>query len=211
MAKKRSNKRRLRALEQRLTTLEREHADVAKRTKKLAKRVEALRTRRPSSERVPSGRARSARCRSRSGGPGGPGGPNYFWRRPGGGPPWRKQFGPVVSLEVPLETDDPSAPCGPPSRPVCPRRSPPWATTATSSATAIRPSDRPPRPPATGGSRSPTTFSCFGAAATLRTCDNGGLTFPGDGAVATKHGRHQGADRRGRWSRGQEGTCPSLS
>ena len=28
----------------------------------------------------------------------------------GGGPPWRKQFGPVVSLEVPLETDDPSAP-----------------------------------------------------------------------------------------------------
>jgi hypothetical protein len=44
------------------------------------------------------------------GGPGGPGGPNFAWRRPGGGPPWRKQFGPVVSLEVPLETDDPSAP-----------------------------------------------------------------------------------------------------
>ena len=44
------------------------------------------------------------------GGSGGPGGPNFLWRRPDGGPPWRKQFGPVVSLEVPLETDDPSAP-----------------------------------------------------------------------------------------------------
>ena len=118
MAKKRSNKRRLRALEQRLTTLEREHADVAKRTKKLSKRVESLpdpkaifgkaASRRPD----PTRRRRLVRDavpRVR-GGPGGPGGPNFFWRRPGGGPPWRKQFGPVVSLEVPLETDDPSAP-----------------------------------------------------------------------------------------------------
>ena len=111
MAKKRSNKRRLRALEQRLTTLEREHADVAKRTKKLAKRVEAL----PDPMAI---FGKGAKKRGEKfempfpgpGGPGGPGGPNFFWRRPGGGPPWRKQFGPVVSLEVPLETDDPSAP-----------------------------------------------------------------------------------------------------
>ena len=42
MAKKRSTKKRLRALEQRLTALEREHADLAKRSKKLSKRVERL-------------------------------------------------------------------------------------------------------------------------------------------------------------------------
>jgi hypothetical protein len=109
MAKQGSTKKRLRAIEQRLLTLEREHADVTKRVKKLAKRVEA----------VPDPRAMFGKGGKRGfpkpfgmpfPGPGGPGGPDFFWRRPGGGPPWRKQFGPVVSLEVPLETDDPSAP-----------------------------------------------------------------------------------------------------
>jgi hypothetical protein len=96
MAKKRRTKKRLRALEHRLLTLEREHAAIAKRVKKLSKRAEALPDPKPFEMPFP--------------GPGGPGGPNFLWRRPGGGPPWRKQFGPVVSLEVPLETDDPSAP-----------------------------------------------------------------------------------------------------
>jgi len=116
MAKKRSTKQRLRALEQRLTTLEREHADLAKRTKKLEKRVERL----PDPKTVFRNRGfkqfempfPGPGGPGDPGGPGGgrgPGGPNFFWRRPGG-PPWRKQFGPVVSLEVPLETDDPSAP-----------------------------------------------------------------------------------------------------
>jgi len=104
MAKKRSNKKRLRALEHRLVTLEREHGDLAKRTKKLSKRLEAL----PDPAAI-FGKGRK-RFQMPFPGPGGPGGPDFFWRRPGGGPPWRKQFGPVVSLEVPLETDDPSAP-----------------------------------------------------------------------------------------------------
>jgi hypothetical protein len=108
--KKGSSKQRLRALEQRLTTLEREHADLAKRTRKLTKHVERL----PDPEMVfGSGKGGFKRFEMPfpgPGGPGGPNGPNLFWRRPGGGPPWRKQFGPVVSLEVPLETDDPSAP-----------------------------------------------------------------------------------------------------
>jgi len=111
MAKKRSTKKRLRALEQRLTALEREHADLAKRAKKLSKRVERL----PDPELIfgKGGFKRFGMPFPGPGGPGGPGepgGPNLFWRRPGGGPPWRKQFGPVVSLEVPLETDDPGAP-----------------------------------------------------------------------------------------------------
>jgi hypothetical protein len=120
MAKKRPTKQRLRALEQRLLTLEREHADVTKRVKKLSKRVDAL----PDPKVVFGKGFRKGFGKGDFGeggsgfempfpGPGGPGapdGPNFLWRRPGGGPPWRKQFGPVVSLEVPLETDDPSAP-----------------------------------------------------------------------------------------------------
>jgi hypothetical protein len=113
MAKKRSSKQRLRALEQRLTTLEREHADLAKRTNKLAKRVERL----PDPKAI-FGKGGFGKAEFGTGGkfempfpgPGGPRGPNFLWRRPRGGPPWRKQFGPVVSLEVPLETDDPTAP-----------------------------------------------------------------------------------------------------
>jgi len=112
MAKKRSNKKRLRALEHRLITLEREHADLAKRTKKLSKRVEALPDPKAIFAKAMLGKGgkKFQMPFPGPGGPGGPGGPNFFWRRPGGGPPWRKQFGPVVSLEVPLETDDPSAP-----------------------------------------------------------------------------------------------------
>ena len=112
MAKKRSTKQRLRVLEQRLTTLEREHADLTKRTKKLSKRVAGL----PDPKQFfgkgfgKGGFKKFEMPFPGPGGPGGPGGPNFMWRRPGGGPPWRKQFGPVVSLEVPLETDDPSAP-----------------------------------------------------------------------------------------------------
>jgi hypothetical protein len=113
MAKKRSTKKRLRALEHRLLTLERAQADTAKRVKKLAKRLEAL----PDPKAIfgkggfgKGGFQRFEMPFPGPGGPGGPGGPNFSWRRPGGGPPWRKQFGPVVSLEVPLETDDPSAP-----------------------------------------------------------------------------------------------------
>ena len=101
----------MRALEQRLTSLEREHADLAKRTKRLAKRVERL----PDPKQFFGTRGFDKGGKFEMPfpgpmGPGGPGGPNFLWRRPGGGPPWRKQFGPVVSLEVPLETDDPSAP-----------------------------------------------------------------------------------------------------
>src|SRR5512147_2893008 len=99
MAKKRSNQQRLRALERRLTTLEREHADLAKRTKKLSKRVERL----PDPEMIfgaatpgEGGVKRFEMPFPGPGGPGGPNGPNLYWRRPGGGPPWRKQFGPVV-------------------------------------------------------------------------------------------------------------------
>ena len=112
MAKKRSTKQRLRVLEQRLTTLEREHADLTKRTKKLSKRVAGL----PDPKQFfgkgfgKGGFKKFEMPFPGPGGAGGPGGPNFMWRRPGGGPPWRKQFGPVVSLEVPLETDDPSAP-----------------------------------------------------------------------------------------------------
>jgi hypothetical protein len=116
MAKQRSAKKRMRALENRLVSLEREHADLAKRVKKLSKRVAAL----PDPRVIFGKRGFGKRGFKRfdmpfpgpggPGGPGDPGGPNFFWRRPGGGPPWRKQFGPVVSLEVPLETDDPSAP-----------------------------------------------------------------------------------------------------
>ena len=103
---KRRTKKRLRALEQRFLTLEREHAAVTKRVKKLSKRVEALPD--PFAAFGKGGIPKPFEMPFP--GPGGPGGPSFPWRRPGGGPPWRKQFGPVVSLEVPLETDDPSAP-----------------------------------------------------------------------------------------------------
>jgi hypothetical protein len=117
MAKQRSTKQRMRALENRLVSLEREQADLAKRMKKLSKRVEALPDPRAIFGMGGFGKGGSGRGGKQfsmpfpgPGGPGGPGGPNFLWHRPGGGPPWRKQFGPVVSLEVPLETDDPSAP-----------------------------------------------------------------------------------------------------
>jgi hypothetical protein len=106
MAKKRSTKKRLRTLEHRLLTLEREHADVAKRLKKLSKRIECL----PDPKVIFGKGGFPKPFEMPFPGPGGPGGPTSSWRRPGGGPPWRKHFGPVVSLEVPLETDDPSAP-----------------------------------------------------------------------------------------------------
>ena len=80
----RSAKKQLRALEHHLAALEREHRKLTKRVKKLA-RAEHFRPPFPGSF------------------PGPRGGPR-------GGPPWRKQFGPVVSLEVPLETNDPTAP-----------------------------------------------------------------------------------------------------
>jgi len=98
----------VRRLERRLEDLTREHRHLAKRVKKLAKRLEAGPP--PSSpfppppEFVPGW------------GPGGPrrGTGRPPWARGGpdgpGGPPWAKGLGPVVSLEVPLETDDPTAP-----------------------------------------------------------------------------------------------------
>lgn len=82
--KGRSAKKQLRALEQHLEALEREHRKLTKRVKKLA-RAEQFRVPFPGPF------------------PGPRGGPR-------GGPPWRKQFSPVVSLEVPLETNDPAAP-----------------------------------------------------------------------------------------------------
>jgi hypothetical protein len=82
MAKKRSTKKRLRALEQRLLTFEREQQSLATQVKKLKRNLEAL----PEPKRFFRGRG------------------------PMGGPPWRKTFGPVVSLEVPLQTDDATAP-----------------------------------------------------------------------------------------------------
>lgn len=91
MAKKRSTKKRVRVLEKRLLTLEREHHDLMKRLKKLARELES----RPKPKKFfEKGAPLDFR-------------PPFPGR---GRPPWRKQFGPVVSLEVPLETNDPAAP-----------------------------------------------------------------------------------------------------
>ena len=79
-AAKRSDKT-LRRLERRLEDLAREQKALRKRLKRLAR----------TAERPPWP-------------PGPPG------RRRGGPPPWATGLGPVVSLEVPLETDDPTAP-----------------------------------------------------------------------------------------------------
>lgn len=85
----------VRQLERRLTELTREQRKLQKRVTKLTRRLAA-----PAS--VPPGPS----------GPGGPGGPEGSggppWKR--GRPPWAMGIGPVVSLEVPLETDDPTAP-----------------------------------------------------------------------------------------------------
>ena len=83
----------LRRLEHRLADLTHEHRRLAKRVAELTKHLEAGP---PPAFPPPPGF-----------GPGwGPGGP----RRGKGGPPWIQGLGPVVSLEVPLETDDPTAP-----------------------------------------------------------------------------------------------------
>lgn len=93
-----STKRALRALEERLDALEAESRTLAKRLRKVTKatrRLEALPFPGPSfpGRRHPKGRP-----------PGPPWGPPPWARRPARG------TGPVVSLEVPLETDDPAAP-----------------------------------------------------------------------------------------------------
>jgi hypothetical protein len=82
MAKKRSTKKRLKALEQRLLTFEREQHALGRQLKELTRRIEEA----PDNKRF------------------------FRMRSPMGAPPWRRAFGPVVSLEVPLETDDPAAP-----------------------------------------------------------------------------------------------------
>jgi len=74
----------VRRLERHLAALVREQKALRKRTKRLARRLDAT----PPLPPFPPGFGR--------------GGP--------GGPPWAKGLGPVVSLEVPLETDDPTAP-----------------------------------------------------------------------------------------------------
>ncbi|MFA5884961.1 MAG: hypothetical protein WDA60_14005 [Acidimicrobiia bacterium] len=96
----------LRRLERRLEDLTREHRRMAKRVKRLTKQLEHPTPSPGFPPPFPPGF-----------GPGwGPGGPRRGkgeppWARGGpGGPPWAKGLGPVVSLEVPLETDDPTAP-----------------------------------------------------------------------------------------------------
>lgn len=88
--KKRSTKQRLQVLEQRLVTLEREQHDLTKSLKKLSRQSAA----RPDPEKLFAKMRRGLRPPP----------------SPRGGPPWRKSFGPVVSLEIPLETSDPAAP-----------------------------------------------------------------------------------------------------
>jgi hypothetical protein len=81
-AKARKSERRL---ERRLDDLTREHRALRKRLKRLAREVGS----RPPFPPFPPGR-----------------GPRFE----GGRPPWVKGLGPIVSIEVPLETDDPTAP-----------------------------------------------------------------------------------------------------
>lgn len=77
----------LRRLERRVAELAAEHQALRKRVKRL--RRASLHPPRPPGPPWP---------------PGGKPGPKR------GGPPWARGLGPVVSLEVPLETDDPTAP-----------------------------------------------------------------------------------------------------
>ena len=86
-----SVKRSLRALERRLDRLEQERRTVGKGLKRLGRQIDTL-----------SGERRSSLPWARGQGP--------AWARGFGPPPWAKGAVPVVSLEVPLETDDPGAP-----------------------------------------------------------------------------------------------------
>jgi hypothetical protein len=79
----------IRRLERRLAALEREQRALRKRVKRLTRLTRGWDAGPP-----------------RPPGPPWPGGP----RRGKGGPPWARGIGPVVSFEVPLETDDPGAP-----------------------------------------------------------------------------------------------------
>jgi len=92
-ARTKKTARSVRQLERRLEELTHEQRTLQKRVERLTRRLEAAP---PLPPPFPPGR----------GGPGGPGGPP--WKR--GRPPWAMGIGPVVSLEVPLETDDPTAP-----------------------------------------------------------------------------------------------------
>lgn len=85
----------VRQLQRRLEELAHEQRTLQKRVKQLVRRWEAAPPFPPGGG-GPGG----------AGGAGGPGGPP--WKR--GRPPWAMGIGPVVSLEVPLETDDPTAP-----------------------------------------------------------------------------------------------------
>jgi transposase InsO family protein len=71
-------------LERRLEAADAEHRALRKRLKKLTKRLDRL----------------PAAAGPRPG----------EWRGGPGRPPWAKGMGPAVSLEIPLETDDPTAP-----------------------------------------------------------------------------------------------------
>ena len=81
----RALERSLRSLERRLDTAAAEHRALRKRLKRLTRRLDSLPI-------PPPGR--------------GPGGPP--WGK--GAPPWARGSGPAVSLEIPLETADPTAP-----------------------------------------------------------------------------------------------------
>jgi len=91
------------SLEERLVDLERDHRALNKRLKRLTRGFEHL----PLPPFGPGGFPKMGR-RTWPGPP--PGGP--MGRGMGGpkGGPWNRGFGPVVSLEIPLETDDPTAP-----------------------------------------------------------------------------------------------------
>jgi hypothetical protein len=91
-ARARHTERSIRGIERRIDALQREQRAVNRRLKKLAKRLAA-----------PPRSAASPSPWERSGPPGGR-------RGKGGPPPWARGLGPVVSLDVPLETDDPAAP-----------------------------------------------------------------------------------------------------
>jgi len=88
----RASSKSVRRLERHLAALAREQKALRKRMKRLARRLDTA----PPPPLPPAGPP----------GPDTRGGPG----RRRGGAPWAKGLGPVVSLEVPLETDDPTAP-----------------------------------------------------------------------------------------------------
>ena len=85
--RRRASAKSVRRLEEHLAGLAREQKVLRKRMKRLVRRLDATP---PLPSFGPSGTGRPGDRR--------------------GGPPWAKGLGPVVSLEVPLETDDPAAP-----------------------------------------------------------------------------------------------------